>query len=601
MSEGQALLDAYLNGQTLDAQERAALSAWVCASPDNAKRAAELTHQDATLGSMLRSQSLNSLVASTAPHGQDDQPDPSASSVLDAEVLATLQEIEASADDAVTRDIADIIAESRKRSTDQHRPKLERPVSLGDIGYLASHGLHRVVFSKPATIAAIAAVLLLGVLLIVRSDPAPQPAPEPTAAPVIATLHRSVDAVWSQQQAPTDGQTMRAGSYTLLQGTAEIQYASGARVRLEAPADISLDSKNQIILHRGKLVGQCHTPTSKGFVVLTRNTRIVDLGTEFGVEVDRRGDTGVFVFDGVVELSFPKDSVQSAGRTQLRAGQGQRIDDSGDTTAIQAADAAHIFAKLTNTNERYEAMVLRDKPLVYYRLDQAIGDIARNRVADRYHAQIKGNVNAVREGGRTAFSFDAMGDFLQTTEPIAELRGAESYTIECWVKPRRYDFGSICSMNLSNVDTRSAFPSVARLELIPPRGHPGPANRIRFVHLTRFDPTLATVAEEDMTNAYATNTFKLDQWVHVAAVKSNENMTLYIDGQIASTAKDASPLQDHDIALAIGRFFTDATDVPVHARQFLGQLDEFAVYDHALSQDAIQARFELGQQLEAGP
>ncbi len=115
----------------------------------------------------------------------------------------------------------------------------------------------------------------------------------------VATLTASEDAVWRDgSQLPSK---LLAGELHLEKGNVEITMADGAVIRLVAPVDIQLDSPAQVTLNRGDLTGVV-PPEAVGFVVQTPISRIVDLGTEFGVLVDENGATDVRVIRGEVEV-----------------------------------------------------------------------------------------------------------------------------------------------------------------------------------------------------------------------------------------------------------------------------------------------------------
>jgi hypothetical protein len=84
-------------------------------------------------------------------------------------------------------------------------------------------------------------------------------------------------------------------------GTLELTFDTGALVKIFGPAKFEVTSAKTILCHRGRattLVGK----TGKGFTIDTPKARIVDLGTEFGVNILPQGDTQVVVFQGSVDL-----------------------------------------------------------------------------------------------------------------------------------------------------------------------------------------------------------------------------------------------------------------------------------------------------------
>ena len=119
---------------------------------------------------------------------------------------------------------------------------------------------------------------------------------------VVARLKRTVGATWQQQLAYADGSALSAGQrLALQQGLAEISFDTGATVILEGPAELTLGpaeradvppstlpipppTANACSLTLGKLVARVPRE-AHGFTVHTPNMKIVDLGTEFAVDV----------------------------------------------------------------------------------------------------------------------------------------------------------------------------------------------------------------------------------------------------------------------------------------------------------------------------
>jgi ferric-dicitrate binding protein FerR (iron transport regulator) len=84
----------------------------------------------------------------------------------------------------------------------------------------------------------------------------------------------------------------------LRQGLAELTFETGAAVVIEAPCRLVL-RENAVDLLAGRISATVPRD-AKGFTVDTPNSMVVDLGTEFGVNVDSAGATEVHVFKGEV-------------------------------------------------------------------------------------------------------------------------------------------------------------------------------------------------------------------------------------------------------------------------------------------------------------
>ena len=210
--------------------------------------------------------------------------------------------------------------------------------------------------------ATVAAAILVAVSPMLREfrpderNDRPGPPRELAAArPSVADITRSAQAQWSDDADLGTGATLSAGrKLSLAQGLAEITFRCGARVILQGPATLELESSQSGHLHAGKLVATV-PKEAVGFTLHTAKTTVVDLGTEFGVRVDDRGDAEVHVFRGEVDVepavSDPAEG--SAQRESLRLTQGQAVRVGGEAVAEVAADATHFTRndKLTALTE----------------------------------------------------------------------------------------------------------------------------------------------------------------------------------------------------------------------------------------------------------
>ncbi|MCU0795989.1 MAG: FecR family protein [Akkermansiaceae bacterium] len=105
-------------------------------------------------------------------------------------------------------------------------------------------------------------------------------------------------------------------------GLAEVTYGNGVRVTLQGPVDFSITGPKSARLNHGRFVA--HVPRSaEGFRVDYEGGSIVDLGTEFGLDLSPAGEVEVGVFDGEIELHRPHEETLSllANQALLVAGE----------------------------------------------------------------------------------------------------------------------------------------------------------------------------------------------------------------------------------------------------------------------------------------
>lgn len=118
----------------------------------------------------------------------------------------------------------------------------------------------------------------------------------------IALLRKTVNAQWET----SPGKRLYNQPYQLNSGLAEIEFNDGAKIILEGPAEITLESANGAYLKKGKLVA--YVPdAARGFTVNTPFANFVDYGTEFGLVVDD-ASSEMSVFEGEVKVELQDKS-----------------------------------------------------------------------------------------------------------------------------------------------------------------------------------------------------------------------------------------------------------------------------------------------------
>lgn len=169
-----------------------------------------------------------------------------------------------------------------------------------------------------------AVMLVAGVILGSISVPQGVTAAAPPVV-YVATLESAKDCRWENSALPTvPGARLPAGRVRLAEGIAVFTFDDGAKVTLEAPAELELTNAGECRLNRGKLIALV-PPPAVGFTVGTPMGRVIDLGTEFGLAVKPSGVTDVQVFEGAVNLIH----AYTGQKQRLSGGQAKRLDTAG--------------------------------------------------------------------------------------------------------------------------------------------------------------------------------------------------------------------------------------------------------------------------------
>lgn len=142
------------------------------------------------------------------------------------------------------------------------------------------------------------------------------------AEKMIGTLLVAEDCVWVGKPL-VEGQRLPAGPIELERGLAIIRFDGGAEAVLSAPSRLKVISPGSAKLDHGG-VTVLAPDEATGFVLLTPESELVDLGTEFSVRVGGDGGTTLDVLDGeVVVRPLERDSNEAA---ILEAGRAVAID-----------------------------------------------------------------------------------------------------------------------------------------------------------------------------------------------------------------------------------------------------------------------------------
>lgn len=173
-------------------------------------------------------------------------------------------------------------------------------------------------FLRPALLAA-AAMIVVGLSMIMlrhKNDADP--------TPTIAQIRRMVDVVWSSGTSLAEGATLQPGKLRLTRGLVEIQSTSGATILLEGPAELDLLHVSEAALHSGRVVIRITDPNAS-FKLVTATAQLLDLGTEFGVEIESGDKTVLQVYEGEV-LARVNGAAGAEQSQHVESGQAVRLD-----------------------------------------------------------------------------------------------------------------------------------------------------------------------------------------------------------------------------------------------------------------------------------
>lgn len=405
----------------------------------------------------------------------------------------------------------------------------------------------------------------------------------------VALLVQALDVGWTSAEHPTVGAPVSPGTLALDQGLLQLDFYSGAQLIVEAPAEIELIGPNEVICRQGRLRAQV-PEHARGFTVHAPRFELVDLGTEFGIEVGGDGKAEIQVFDGEVEVYRPDGKRDANGLRRLLGGSGIAWHGAGEGVPITPdPDRFASFDEVMtlsqdDTQKRLAAWRVFNQErasdpriLVHYDFEGK-GRRLLDRGALKRHGTIVGSERSQgRFSGKGALEFKRISDRVRIEVPGT----FDQMTFMTWIR----------------VD---ALPGRAQ-SLILTDGHQvgrphwqiEPAGRVRLG--MRFSEELIRT-QGSKSSAHSSPVLltppQIGSWHFICSIydATESEVRHYMNGRLAS----AKPLQAA-LPLTIGRaeignwaHGSYAAGGPRNVvRNFIGRIDELTVWNVALNSEEI--------------
>lgn len=458
------------------------------------------------------------------------------------------------------------------------------------------HPLRGWLRAHPFMAADLSIVLLIVLLLCLTPAPRITPATIPPGTMLAGEITGAANCRWADGCTPSnvEDQVFIGQQFVLEAGLLEITYTTGAKVILQGPATYQVNSVNSGCLSAGKLTGTVTTASAKGFTVRTPTATVIDVGTEFGVEVGRTGETTSHVFRGAINLVTMSARGESTGfiLSQNASARVERSPEYHDDPIVVPCGSAKpeqfVRAEQLLPFLRWQSQkeTLRRKPkmLAYYDFQQKNGSpILLANVGPEGGSALDGTVKHATwcDGpvlGRRALEFSSPSDYVW----LNLAKATESLSLAAWVYIDSLESdlsGLLMSESVNRpgqvywgiVDDGSIVCEIQGLQAIgQPRIQSGPL----------IDPG------------------SLRRWTHLAVCYDHrsQQVCFYRDGQLVNAvAVTASPKLAIQIGPAtIGRWRDDKAIVDGGPRSFRGRIGELAILGGAVSPEEVRRMFAAG-------
>jgi len=427
-------------------------------------------------------------------------------------------------------------------------------------------------FTTFATGAVLAAFIVWAVLN--SPDPADiKETPDISKGSVTALLLDEANAEFADGRSP-DGVRFEPGEYELVKGMTHLRFSNGADMVLVAPALLQIEDTQHTRLVYGK-VRVTAPPSAKGFTVSTGSANYIDLGTEFGLQVDKdSGASDLYVFDGQVIVEDP-----NSGKvlSEINGGESSRVVDGAIANAPEITENKFPTSGSIGLRrwQQSEEKIRQDRGLLafypFHKLDDE--SVLANAISNTVMED--GNIVGARWTtgrwtGKHALLFDSDNDFVGIKIPgeYPEL------TLAAWIRVDRFDFVFNAILNSDGYDLGD----------------------IHFQLTRQGYPRGGVIVEGKFRDEVLSQPVPLGEWVHVASVLNTQTRTqqIYVNAQLSRERfwQSDEPLRPGSCRL--GNWLS-VPGVGSEKRAFRGSIDELAIWKRALSEADINHLFEAGR------
>lgn len=615
----EQLIAAYLDGTITDAQYDLFVER-LHAQPALLERLAELSQLDRMLTDELSHTDRVELIrlesgdAIDAVEKSDDS----------GMVLSQLAALEAQAGEVEPIDLTDEIA--RRESEEKVRQlHLRRAQELRRAG-LGGEGSRVYVIPQVVAWLGLAAAIGLVVWLGWPEPSSPSAVPRVDAVQpeqthvIVARVHSGVDARWSGLSHPGQSRLYRNVPVTLDAGYAEVVFADGAAVIVQAPASFEPTGRNGMRLTAGRITATI-PESAHGFTVATAGGLITDHGTEFGVAIQPGGELLAQTFTGLISLA-PSDGAggwDGQSPIDLRAGDAVVARSTGEVQRVEANETAFVreveYTARQNAGDSpyhrwlaYSYELRRDPGLLAYytfdHQDESPGALL-NRSA-RSGSRMNGALGLpgdpmtiprwvegrFPEKGALRFGVvDQTRARAVVVEGFGGMNLGQSLTLAAWVRTpdAAEDAGGGTLLSLRDAPVRHlSFQLSLFLE-----GDPY-ANQIQFGTGNELDAD----RPNDSFRYSTPRPVAPGGWHLVAVVYEDGVASFYLDGRMVSRSEPVGPIAvtRPSAALLIGTDpYMPNFNRTSRVEAFMGDIDEVAIFDRPMSREEIDQMYQAGR------
>jgi hypothetical protein len=328
---------------------------------------------------------------------------------------------------------------------------------------------------------------------------------------------------------------------------------------------------------------------------------VVDLGTEFGLNVAADGKARLMVFEGLAEVSVLNAEGHTLRSQLVKENKAAEVDPgAGRIRDVPAAPdgfvaAPELIPPALVLDPAYEGEVRKSNPWGYWRFEALADRLVPNELPGRPALRATGPLRlagAPGENHSAVFGPTPDEQHLVLDGSWAPPRQT-GYAVELWVLPEEFNASTLVSLTAR---AREEEQNHTFLVELTGRSHHLVHEPCRVRYLDRWPP-----GPSGGVNVFSRRMYIPYRWHHLVAQKGGGRLDLYLNGERTGTAEADPEGATGPCRLLVGRLKTGLQRGNFQTRAFVGRLDELAVYDHPLSPAEVRRHYELGSGGKAGP
>lgn len=416
----------------------------------------------------------------------------------------------------------------------------------------------------------------------------------------IALVVKLDDLIWesTHRANPTEGDILAAGRLRFRSGRLFLNMFTGVSLVVEGPADVELLSFDKVHVRSGRL--RARVPEgAEGFVVSGPGSAVVDLGTEFGLNIGSKGQMQGKVFQGMVEAALLNEE-GTYRRSRMMDPKSKSFNINPETEVIDAGfqdeDFVPRWTQATASlrlDRRYRETVLQSKPWGYWRFETLVDGTIPNEIPDRPSLRAEGPIHLSsgdQDNRNVVFEPGATGQYL-TVDGLWEPPRQPGYAAELWFVTQGISHSALVTLLEDSPTVRVEHSSELHFKFLLEltsrvRGKLHQPASLRLLH--RF-PTSYNGGD----NLYSKINYMPWRWHHLVGQLNDRRMELYLDGEPTPPLSVDPAYANRACQILFGRL----TKIPKHnedtSRPFVGGMDEVAIYDRPLTIEEIRSHYRL--------